>query len=217
MKNTSKTSRKTGAKPENDTPLPFPLTYDDIEPIVEYLAKVKSRDNTFDCWDVEDIAQEIRIICMYALSEYEPSKAQTYKQAVNYFGRCVDNRLNNLKRDNYIRFNPPLSKEEIRLVNEEPESFPVKKEKLDKFYIGIEIQKKIKHPVDIDVVGDSSDLLRNDFEEEILARDMGRHIIDSIDENLRQPLIHLICGEKKKVNIRVRKKIQASVRTILDE
>jgi DNA-directed RNA polymerase specialized sigma24 family protein len=216
LQNSKKTKGKSQNRPESDE-VPDQLTYEDIEPIVEYLVKVKARDNTFDCWDSDDIAQEIRIICLHALVGYEPSRAKNYKQVVNYFGRCVDNRLKNLKRDRYIRFSPPLSKDVIKEVEENPDAYPEERRKLEKHKEGLEIQKKIKHPANIEVVGDANSFTPTNLEDEIIARDMQRHLIENIDEALRPSLISLLKGEKRKVNIRIRKRIQASVRTILDE
>ena len=75
------------------------VTYDDIEEIVEYLVRTKSRSYSFDCYEPADIAQEIRIICMLKLDKFDPEKVQPDKWQ-NFFGRCVDNGLKNLKRDN---------------------------------------------------------------------------------------------------------------------
>ena len=192
------------------------LTYKDIEPIVEYLVKVKARDNTFDCWDTEDIAQEIRIICLYALDSFEPSRGKDHKTIVNYFGRCVDNRLRNLKRDRYIRFSPPFSKDRIKELEENPEQAPEDYKKLEKFKDGLEIQKKVKHPKNIEVVGEVSKS-PDQVEDEVAARDMQSFLLDNIEDTLRPALITILTGDKRKVNIRIRRRIQASVKDILED
>ncbi len=118
MKMTTTTKKKEQESQSN-------LTYEDIEPIVEYLVRVKAPTYTFDCWDIEDIAQEIRIICLYhALPKYDASKSKDKKQLINYFGRCVDNRLKNLKRDKYIRFTPPFSRQIVCKLETNTESNP---------------------------------------------------------------------------------------------
>ena len=193
------------------------LTYKDIEPIVEYLVKVKARDNTFDCWDADDVAQEIRIICLNAIPHFDSEKVDDYKGVVNYFGRCVDNRLRNLKRDNYIRFCPPFSKEKVKELEDNPGNAPQEYEKLEKFKEGLEVQKKIKHPANIEVVGEHNGGVGAPVEEEVAARDTRRYLLENIEENLRPALITLLLGDKRKVNIRIRKRIQASVRDILEE
>jgi len=193
------------------------LTYKDIEHVVEYLVRVKSRTNTFDCWDVDDIGQEIRIICLHALSSFKPEEADSDKKILNYFGTCVDNRLRNLRRDKYIRFSPPFNKATVREIEDNPEENKAKYEKLQGFRQGIEEQKKIKHPTNIDVIGEGSIKSWNCLEEEILAKDMQQYIVDNIEDNLRAPLKSLLIGDKRKVNIRLRRRIQESVRTILEQ
>lgn len=192
------------------------LTYSDIEPIVEYLVKVKARDNTFDCWDADDIAQEIRIICLGAIEKFDPVQADTYKKMVNYFGTCVDNRLRNLRRDKYIRFTPPFSKKEVVEIEENPEKYPEEYAKLQEHRAGVEIQKKIKHPVNIEVVGEPERKYCQ-VETEVEVVDMKRHLLDNIEDSLKPALTTLLSGDKRKVNIRIRRRIQASVRTILEE
>jgi len=117
------------------------------------LVKVKAHKETFDCWETEDIAQEIRIICVKALPKFNADRASDVKGVVNYFGTCVDNRLRNVKRDNYIRFTPPFPKETIRQVKENPEQNPELYNKLVKFDQKLVSQKKIKHPVTFKIMG----------------------------------------------------------------
>jgi len=179
--------------------------------------KVKSRDNTFDCWDAEDIAQEIRIICLHALDKFKPEKAECPEKIKNYFGRCVDNRLKNLRRDRYIRFSPPISKDKVRELEENPDSNPEEYAKLQRFRKDLDIKKKIKHPANIESIGDSNGVGPGNSEELVIARDLGHYLIKNIDVKLRPSLIVLLNGDKKKVNIRIRRRIQASIRTILEE
>jgi len=82
------------------------LTYDDIEDIVEYLVKTKSYGYTFDCYTIDDIAQEIRIICLNALSKLDPERVKDGKLQ-NFFFFFLDNGLKNLKRDNYVGASTP--------------------------------------------------------------------------------------------------------------
>lgn len=50
------------------------LKYEDIEDIVEYLVKTKAYGYAFDCYSTDDIAQEIRIICLTKLESLTPKR-----------------------------------------------------------------------------------------------------------------------------------------------
>ena len=189
------------------------LSYSDIEDIVEYLVKVKAYKYTFDCWDMEDIGQEIRIICLNALPKYDHDRNTGERGILNYFGSCVDNRLKNLKRDKYIRYAPSLSKEEIKKVEECPDKHDKLFEKWKKFQAGLQSKKCIKHPISIDVIGDNL-LDYRGFENEIIARDMQAFLIEKIDVTLRPYLLQMIDG--RTVNIRIRRRIQECIQFIYD-
>lgn len=189
------------------------LSYEDIEPIVEYLVKVKSREYTFDCWDTEDIGQEIRIICFNALEKFEQSKAVDVKQITNYFGRCVDNRLKNLKRDKYIRFTPSLSRKKISELSLTEDGLQSITDKLDKFQADLTSKINIKHPVPIDLVGESD--LHNKNQDKIEAKDIATHIHNKLCEELKPAFVKMINGDYIAEDVRI--KVQASVSKIIKE
>lgn len=215
-KNKKVKTKTTKKKEEIDWSNVGELTYTDIEPIVEYLVRVKATENTFDCYDIDDIAQEIRIICWTALETFSADRAKSYKQVVNYFGRCVDTRLQNVKRDNYIRFSPPFSKAELREISDNPDEHPEKLEKLTKFKDGIREQQKIKNPTNIENIGhnEAVDVVVGGSLE---AEEMRNQLVEGIDDDLREPLINMMNGDKRKVKIEVREQVRASVRFLLDE
>ena len=190
------------------------LTYKDIETIVEYLVKVKARDYTFDCFEIDDIGQEIRIICFKALDHFDFEKVKENK-LVNFFGRCVDNRLHNLRRDRYIRFSSPCNSDCDMLHGGEDDSDLSKMcKRWLKHQERIEQQKIIKNPVSIELVGDLKD---NKFEKNIEAEDIKRFLIDNIEDNLRPGLIKILTGNSKRVPIKYRREIQASVKIIMTD
>ncbi len=184
------------SKPESQNQ----LNYSDIEHIVEYLVRVKSKQHTFDCWDTEDIAQEIRIICFNAIAQFDFDRVKDERQMVNYFGRCVDNRLQNLKRDNYIRYDVGKSLDE---------------EKINKTLDKIQRQKNIKHPINIEQAQNMPYKL--DVECQVMANDMRDHLLNNIDDELKEPLEKIMDGAKKEVGVKTRKKIQSSVKEILED
>jgi len=188
------------------------LSWEEIEPIVEYLVKVKAHEYTFDCWDVEDIGQEIRIICFNALEKFEQSRAVDVKQITNYFGRCVDNRLKNLRRDKYIRFTPSISKKQINKLSSTEDGFQAVTDKLDRFQSDLASKISIKHPVPIDMVGEA-DLKHDNFQSQLEAKDIVRYIHKNLDGELKQPFLKMINGDC--INESTRSKIQTSINLIL--
>jgi len=190
------------------------LTYKDIESIVEYLVKVKSHDNTFDCFGTDDIGQEIRLICFKALNHFDFDKVKEDK-LVNYFGKCVDNRLHNLRRDRYIRFSSPCNSDcDMLHGGEKDAELNQMCKKWLKHQDRIAKQKIIKNPVSIELVGELRD---NKFEKLIEAEDIKRFLVDNIEDNLRPGLVKILTGNSKKVPIRYRREIQASVKLIMTD
>ena len=185
---------------KNQPSSPNQLNYKDIEHIVEYLVRVKSKQHTFDCWDIEDIAQEIRIICFNAIPQFDFARAKDEKHMVNYFGRCVDNRLQNLKRDNYIRYDS-VSK-------------TLDEERINKTLENIQRKKNIKHPISIEQANHVPYKL--DVECQVVADDMRDHLLRSIDDELKEPLQKIMDGAKNEVSGPTRQKIQTSVKEILE-
>ena len=188
------------------------LTYSDIEPIVEYLVKVKSHNHTFDCWTADDIGQEIRLICLKALTHFDVDRVEPTKWK-NYFGRCVDNALFNLKRDNYIRFQTPCNSD-CELLHSDDEEL----EKICKKWINHQVkiakQKNIKHPVNIDIVGDVRDYR---FEKQLEVEDTKKYLLKNIEPSLRRNLKIIMDGNGKSVPKSERIKIQANVKILLEE
>lgn len=74
------------------------FTYETLHDDIERLVSMKSGLYSIPNYDRDDIAQEIRMMCLRALEKYDPSK--NHSTPFNYLARCVDNRLRNLLRDN---------------------------------------------------------------------------------------------------------------------
>lgn len=186
------------------------INYEEIEQIVEQLVKVKSSNAVFDCWEPEDIAQEIRIICLNALEHFDADRVIDSK-LINYFGRCVDYRLQNLKRDKYIRFTPHFTKEQIKEAIENPNSDMAVK--YDKFKENVKRRKKVKHPIPIEHAGEKSTKHFNI--NEVDAKDLQAFLVNNIDEDLRCYLIQMINGNEKGVPKDCRERIRIYVLEIL--
>ena len=192
------------------------LTYKDIEPIVEYLVRTKSRMYSFDCYTDEDIGQEIRIICFRALDHFDINRVKEDKWQ-NFFGRCVDNGLKNLKRDNYLRTSPPCKGDCGFLHGDQ---YSNKNElgrmckKWLKFKNNLQRKIKVRHPIPIAVIGDN--VKDGAQEKEIMSRDLEKHVLECVPEELRTYLKLMIDGRGKEVPRKEKKRIQVLVKKILD-
>ena len=190
------------------------VTYSDIEDIVEYLVKTKSRSYSFDCYAPDDIAQEIRVICLTKLKKFDPEKTDPEKWQ-NFFGRCVDNGLKNLKRDRYIRTASPHKKKFEDLDDDDTSDEAQKTRKLyAKFQKRIKIQLGIIHAQPISLVGDISN--HCSFKENTEYKELEEYLIVLSPDNILSPLKKMLSGLHKDVSRRDKKKVQEFVKKILD-
>lgn len=190
------------------------LSYKDIEKIVEYLVRTKSRIYSFDCYTEEDIGQEIRIICFRALDHFDITRVKEDKWQ-NFFGRCVDNGLKNLKRDNYLRTSPPCKGDCGFLHGDQymNELGRICKKWL-RFRKNLQRKIKVKHPIPIAVIGDN--VKDGNQEKEIETRDLEKYVLESIPEELRGNLRLMLDGHGKDVPRKEKKRIQELVKRILE-
>ena len=71
------------------------LLYEDVAEDIERLVSMKVNLYMIPGFDREDVAQEIRMVCVKAIAKYDASKTPFH-----FLARCADNRLRNLVRDN---------------------------------------------------------------------------------------------------------------------
>lgn len=192
------------------------LSYKDIEPIVEYLVKVKSNDYKFDCYESEDIGQEIRIICFKALSHFDFKKVSDDK-LVNFFGTCVDNALKNLKRDKYIRFSSPCHPD-CELLHSDASDVELGKvcKRWMRYNKNLNRKMNVKNPLSINSDKDY-EIKDIDFEKLVEMNDLKEYILSKLDRRLKKGFIKLTSGDRKSVDTKDRRKIQVIVRKILEE
>lgn len=190
------------------------VTFEDIRSIVEYLVNTKSRSYSFDCWEPEDIAQEIRIICLLKLDKFDPEKTDPEKWQ-NFFGRCVDNGLKNLKRDNYIRTSSPYKKRFNDLEDgDESEEANKVRELYGRFQKRIKQKLGIIHAKPLCLIGDVRGHAH--FEKEMEYKDLEEHLIDNAPSHLRIPLGLMLSNSRDKVTKREKRKVQDYVERALD-
>lgn len=189
------------------------LNYEDIEDIVEYLVRTKSSSYSFDCYTPEDIAQEIRIICFRSLEKLDPDRVKDGKLQ-NFFGRCVDNGLKNLKRDNYVRASSPYKKKFEQLEDEDksPEAEFIR-EKWEHHQNNIKKKLAIKHAIPIDGL---AELINNDrFQREMEYKDLERYLLEMAGEDVIAPLKQILNGNISKITRSEKRKVQQFVKKTL--
>jgi hypothetical protein len=191
------------------------ITYEDIKDIVEYLVGTKSYQYRFDCYEADDIGQEIRLICIRALEHFDVDRVEKEKWK-NFFGRCVDNALKNLKRDNYIRTASPCTSDCSLLHGDEYlNNFlgHVCKRWL-KFRKGLQRKISIMHPLNIEKVGHN--IQDRDFEKEIETEDLINYLRKILPHELRESFNIMVGGRANSVSLRDKKKIRKILKGVLE-
>lgn len=190
------------------------LSYTDIERIVEYLVSTKSNSFSFDVYGPEDIGQEIRIICLRALQHFDTEKVQPDRWA-NFFGRCVDNALKNLKRDNYIRPSTPCKDDCSALHGEEYLTSDIDGvcKRWLKHRQNIQRRIGIMHPVNIEAIGDV--IKDSKMDQDIQFRDLTNYILEKLPDELHEPFEEMLNGRGSKLTLNQRRKVQKAVKALL--
>lgn len=188
------------------------LRYEDIEDVVEYLVRTKAYNYTFDCYTQDDIAQEIRIICFNALNKLDPERVKDGKLK-NFFGRCVDNGLKNLKRDNYVRASTPYRKKFHELDNgdDSPEAQEIRK-KFAHHQKGVKRKLAIRHAAPIDGL---AELINHErFQKEMEYKDLERYLLEKAPDDVLAPLKLILSGKAKEVSRKEKRKVQQFVKKL---
>jgi hypothetical protein len=190
------------------------IKYEDIHDIVEYLVKTKSYPYAFGCWTPDDIAQEIRLICFQKIKHFDPTRVEEDRWK-NFFGRCVDNALKNLKRDNYLRTSPPVRVDIDGMTPSEVLEFKKTEDyaRWKRFQSNLQRKLKILHPIPIDALGDT--IKHNRLEAELEYKDLEKHVVDSIAPELKEPLRNMLDGKGKTVSKKDKRKVQAFIKKFL--
>lgn len=174
------------------------IDYGDISEIVEYLVKVKSHIYTFDCYASDDIGQEIRLICFKALNHFDISKVDKSKW-VNFFGRCVDNGLKNLKRDNYVRFNQPCPADcEFLHCEDADDEFGNVCKRWLKFKENLKRKLSIKNTVSLENL---SNILRSPETQQIEFNDSFSQALTKLDKEVQDKVMCIMNGKRRKFSL----------------
>ena len=94
------------------------ITYDDVINIIEYVANVH-KNKKFGFMTEDDIASQVRLICLQQLKFYDKTKAigiDTKKNLEKWLNKIIKNRLKNFYRDNCLSVNKDHSDSRRKLA-----------------------------------------------------------------------------------------------------
>lgn len=123
-------------------------TYEDMKVDIERIVSMKAGKYKIPQWEMEDIAQEIRLVAFKALQSFDMSK--NHKGPFYFIARCVDNYLINLRRDN----DAFISKKKLENAD-------------DTMLRRLEEKKKILYPASISASKNEHDFLIKDTQSHI--------------------------------------------------
>ena len=154
------------------------LNYEDIESVVEDLARIKRKKYARRFIDADDIAQEVRIKCWKSIHIYDPERGQSIRTFLNV---CTENHLRNLMRDNFVTFNPPYKKDpEYFDKSGQPTEKALRDEKIQKYMRRYKRKRAVKMPASVDRV------FANTAEGMPCTHDHAGHV--NLDVSIRQVL-----------------------------
>ena len=163
------------------------LCYADVAEDIERLVSMKVNLYKIPGFDRDDIAQEIRLVCVKAIDKWDASKNNS--TPFHFLARCADNRLRNMVRDNAATL--PKSKQDDKKAQER-----LKKKKA--LYSALS--------VGLDIPEDSL----GDYNEECTAHDLK----ESVEANLPKdvvPSFHILINSGppsiSKTHLRTIKKV----------
>lgn len=188
------------------------VTYQDIEDIVEYLVSKKSSMYRFGYYESDDIAQEIRLICLEKLDKLDTS--QPREKWKNFFGRCVDNSLKNLKRDKYVRVSSLKKKHDALKKDDKSKEAQEIREKWQREEKKIKRRLALQHPLPVD---DYNDVIQNrKFNHEMEYKEMERFLLEKAEGQIVENLEAIFDGRISSLSDKQRRKVQAFVKETLD-
>lgn len=169
-------------------------------PIIDKIAKARSRTCAFAYYAPEDIYQEVWIMCLDALGRWDQDRPMADcpdQQIENFLNKHVANRMKNLYRDKYFRPDgneeiDGTSKDRINLVN----ALPLDLADAASAFKTICFSSSYGHPSD-----------------DMVSEEMFKHVLKNIDEDLAGHFIDMC--EKNKVHKTIRRKVMIAVSGIL--
>lgn len=186
--------------------------------IIEEVSNSIAYKYTFGYYDIDDIKQEIVLLCLEAIDKYDPSKGTKLK---TFLWTNAKNRLFNLKRNKCERPKPCLTCPLYNLnVNSQCDKFDDKQDCVEyyRWYAINSTKKNIMSPIGIHIVKDyQENNMKVDFEADT-AFDCNE-VVDLIDNNIS--IANRSLWLKLKNDIKLKKaekaKVLEEIASILEE
>lgn len=190
-----------------------PLSYEDVEEIVEALVQIEGRRYPIPGLGMEDIGQEIRFECSEVLSSFDPDRIgpNPYK----YLQVCVRNRLYNMRRGVYVPNNPPCVRCPLWDKG-------LKRCKIDE--VGcqdiVDYKKRMETKAQLRApAGLNHDQVcsRTDGRLELAAKLLDQDIRSVLPKNLLPEYVKMITGHGSEVSSRNKQRVREVVRKLLSD
>jgi DNA-directed RNA polymerase specialized sigma24 family protein len=145
------------------------ITYEAVAEDIERLVSMKVNLYVIPGFDRDDVAQEIRMVCVKALKKYDESK--NHSTPFHFLARCVDNRLRNMVRDNAATL--PKNKKDDKKAQER-----VRKKR------ALHSALSVGHDIPEDAIGDYNEMCN--------ASDLREHVSQNLPKEIRPSFTLLI-------------------------
>lgn len=161
--------------------------------VIDKIARRLAPKYTFGYYDVEDIAQEGRLIGLEGLEKYKPENGPLE----NFLSVCIRNGLYNFKRDNFYRPDQPKNKKNI-----------------EKWEKKIQAKISILEPANLDGLDEHFPLLTN-YLDHLAYEELIVKINEKLPSNLRTDFLRMLANVQ--ISQTRRQKVQEQILKILEE
>ncbi len=198
------------------------LSFEDpeIRKIIERLVDQRKDRCAFVGTSADDIAQEIRIKAWQVLKDFDELKGQSLEA---FLSVCINNKLRNLKRDNYVRFIPPCTRNKCPLFDKSKKDCLIGYDPCIPYNLYIKrMQEKmmVRSPISYESIEwgigtqekEAKEIAEPSTElEQVIGEKIKKHGI-----KIYRAYILMAQGNKNDVDPKTRKKVRTVVQDILD-
>lgn len=181
--------------------LPIRLTETDVLKVIETVAEILAPSFVFGYYTIQDIKQEVFVMAIDGLDRYDHTKNDhivcNKERLARFLSRHVRNRLLNLKRAKYFRYEKPKDESQIALWEEKNH-----------------FRRNLMHPQDISSIADEELFDPHAFGEELdyqeLIEKIRRELPDHIYNDYQRMLSGVLLSDSRRLAV------QDEVQKIID-
>lgn len=192
------------------------LTYAEAHSTIEKIVSIKARQYVKPGQSKDDVAQEIRIICFQALEKYDSTRVG--RSVFHFLARCVDNGLYNQQRGIYLDNNPPCLRCEHYI--KETKGCAIQESGCDRivqYRDKMARRRAVLAPISYNVDEEEERVDIGYVPSATGQLNLDEHIRSTIDPSLLESYNKMIQEGHNSVPPKIRKKIQAFIKSILGE